>query len=88
MYSTIEEIRTANRKKGDKWFDDSSMRFFTTVIVSGVIKGKYFITSEVNPSGVKKYSVRMAESDGKVITVGRFHSYDTEKKAREAINDL
>ena len=61
------------------------MRFFNTRIVSGIIDGRYFITSEVNPSDQLRFSVRSFDAQGNIDTVGEFHSHDTKAAALKAL---
>ena len=49
---TVAEIR---RQHHGHWFDPETMRFFHTRICAGgrMFGGRYFVTSERNPSGVR-----------------------------------
>lgn len=83
--STIAELKALNAKNGGCWFEPSSMRFFGTRIESGIILGKYFVTSEQPPHGPRNYSVRSFDSEGGVDTVGEFGAYRNKAQAMEAI---
>jgi hypothetical protein len=86
---TIETIKAANLLNGGKWFDKSTMRFFRSVILPTVYNEKYFITSETDPYGIKRYSIREAIDGGKdICTVGAFHSYVSVEDARRALDIL
>jgi len=77
-FRSIAAIKRANRALGHHWFDADAMRFFNTVIESGVIDGSRFITSErMEYSDPKRYSVREARGDGSIETVGEFRAYGT-----------
>ena len=87
-YQTIEDVKSANRQTGGHWFDRDTMRFFNTKIESGLIGGKYFITSErYDEDRPRKYTVRMAAPDGSVDTIGEFQAHLSKENAREAIRD-
>lgn len=91
-YRTMDDVISANRAIGNHWFDADTMRFFKTRIESGAIplhsenchKAR-FITSEKGPDGVRRYSVREAQPDGTIDTIGEFQQYRTRDKARAAI---
>jgi hypothetical protein len=93
-YRTMDDVIAANRAIGNHWFEPSTMRFFKTRIESGAVArydddGKptraRFITSEKGPDGVRKYSVREAQPDGTIDTVGEFQQYRTRDAARAAL---
>jgi hypothetical protein len=82
MYNTIQEIQ---RRHAGYWFDASTMRFFGSKIESGVISGRYFVTSEDNFDRTARfYSVRVADDDGEIGTWGEFQAYATLAEARAA----
>lgn len=83
--TTIAELKALNEKNGGCWFGRGEMRFFGTHIESGVIRGRYFISSEQPPHGPRKYSVRSFDSKGSVETVGEFCSHATRADALAAI---
>lgn len=65
------------------------MRFFNTKIESGILQGKYFITSEqYNDDSPRKYTVRAFDDEGSVHTVGEFHAHDTKADALEALREI
>ncbi len=87
--STIAELKELNKTNGGCWFDRSSMRFFNSRIESGIIKGKYFISSEQMDDEHKRlYTVRTFDSKGDISDVGGFQEYDTKENAKNAINSL
>jgi hypothetical protein len=57
-FFTIRQIKQANRAAGQYWFSPATMRFFKSRVLEGVYGGRYFVTSEKGPSGVRLYSVR------------------------------
>jgi hypothetical protein len=89
VYQTIEDVKAANRSIGHHYFDRGTMRFFNSKIESGLIGGKYFITSErMELNMPKRYSVRMAAPDGTIDSIGEFQQYDSKEDAREAIRAI
>lgn len=88
-YQTIEDVKAANRQIGGHWFDRSTMRFFNTKIESGLIGGKYFITSERRDDDCPRlFTVREARPDGGIGTVGEFQGYQSREDARDAVRVL
>lgn len=85
-YQSIEEIQSANRDAGQFWFTPGTMAFFRTRIESEVIAGYWFITSEEGPIGERRFSIRVADDQGMVDTVGQFMGYDSAQAAREALD--
>jgi hypothetical protein len=86
---TIETIKAENLLAGRHFFDKRTISFFKSKVLPTVYGGKYFITSEVDPAGVKRYTVREALNGGKLIRhVGDFHAYTTKKQAVRAIREL
>ena len=86
--TTMAEVKALNKANGGCWFDRASMRFFGTRIESGVIRGRYFITSEQPPTGRRSYSVRKFDDTGDVDTVGEFCEYRSKADAMIAIRAL
>jgi hypothetical protein len=89
-FTEVREFYARNQPDGH-WFDADSMRFFKTKLPEIAYEsdaGIHFITSEVNPSGVKAYTVRRQLPDGQINTVGEFHSYKTRAAAAAAIRWL
>lgn len=85
------EIRQAYDKASPDghWFSKDTMRYFRTVLpqYGWLAAGAYwFVTSEVNPSGVKAYSVRRLR-DGDIDTIGKFHSFPTSRAATAFMKD-
>lgn len=94
-YRTISDVRAANQSIGNDWFDRSSMRFFNTKIESGAVAihdeaGRptraRFITSErMDENHTRRYSIREAQPDGTIDTVGEFQGYSTRDAARASL---
>jgi hypothetical protein len=73
------------------WFDRDSMRFFKTRLPRHATatpdNGCYwFVTSEQNPSGIRRYSVRCMSPTGMNSIGDGFHRYATRAAAVSAMN--
>jgi len=75
MFSTMQEVREANRAAGRFWFSESTMRFFNSRVETELIAGRWFVTSEDNGNG-RRYTVREVADDGaRIETVGEFMAH-------------
>lgn len=76
------------RNDGGHWFDKATMKFFNSRLSDAIYYGKkhiYFVSSEVNPSGVRRYSVRKYNPEEiEIYTVGEFFSYNSLQAAKIA----
>lgn len=91
-FDTMEEVIEAANEAGSHWFETGAMKFFNTVIESELIAGSYFVTSEVDPGGRFRYSVRAVTLDEfgefkTIDTIGKFHSHLTIDDALAAIEN-
>lgn len=83
MYTTIAEMRAANRRAGQFWFEPSTLAFFSSKIhtpLYPVAEGAYFVTTEQAPASrdyrpAAMHSVRFMDASGQVETVGEFQEY-------------
>lgn len=85
---SIAELKALHEQNGGCWFKASAMRYFGTRIESGIIRGKYFVTSEQPPHGSRTYSLRSFDDEGTVSTVGEFGAHKTKLQAVAAIPAL
>lgn len=81
MFRTITEIKRANKAAGNTFFDRSHMRFWRSRIESPVYGGKYFVTSE-QTDDERVYTVRRANDDGEIETMGHFGMWPDRTIAR------
>jgi hypothetical protein len=89
-FSEVREFYERNQPDGH-WFDAGAIRFFKTRLPKVAYEtnaGLLFITSEIDPSGNKRYSVRRQAVSGDINTVGDFHSHATRAAALAAIKRL
>lgn len=73
------------------WFSPGNIKFFKTKlpkVAYATDAGLLFITSEVNPSGEKRYSIRQQKVSAEIKTVGPFHFYPTRQAAIAEIKRL
>lgn len=89
-YDNIRQIEHANTVAGHYFFAPSTMRFFRSKIASrSIINGKYFVTSEqFDTDAPRLYTIRRANPDGTIDTVGEFQQYTSAKAARDAAAKL
>lgn len=93
-YSTMAEIKAANKEAGFYFFERDTMRFFDSRVESKrPLRGRYFITSEQfhgsdGYSAPRAYTVREIDSNGNIDTVGEFQQFATYQDARSFIDTL
>jgi hypothetical protein len=89
-FQNIEEVKTQNKRKGQHFFDASTMRFFGSRVGYRIYGGCYFVTSEQDNYGgyARRYTVRVAYACGDIDTVGDFQAYATRAQAVKAIKQL
>lgn len=94
MYESIEQIREANRERGHHFFDADTMRFFRSRVLSRIVDGRFFVTSEqfVSSTGAadaRRYTIREALPDGDVVTAAdSFQEYATAAQAYKGAEKL
>ena len=78
MYETMDDVMAANEALGHHWFEADTMAFFKSKIETELLGGKYFISSEKSPFRLKRdYTIRRADEDGRVSTVGKLGEHDS-----------
>lgn len=87
MFTSIEEIKRANQKAGQHFFDKSTMEFFGSKVLEVVWENGFFVTSEKQPDSVfpRRYTVRQALPNGHIRKASRFQQYETAAEATAAI---
>ncbi len=81
-------IRTVRNSGTTHWFSPDTMRFFRTRVHATLYGpgGRVFVTGETNPSGIRRYSVRVlcVDSDTySVQTIGAFGAYTSRNGAHD-----
>ena len=91
-FSDLDEVRLANRRAGDHFFDEEVLNASCTRVETYLLGGQYFVTSELatdDPSGRDRRStVRRVLADGRIETEGAYQAYESIQAAREAISTL
>lgn len=86
---SMADIKELNREAGQYFFSRDTMRFFKSTIVTGLLKGGYFITGE-SQSGYgsgRKYTARKVDYlNGSIQTLGEFGKCSTRALAKLNIN--
>lgn len=78
---TMADVKRGNEGAGFFWFSPATMRFFQCKIESGLIGGKFFVTSEQSGwdsprlYSIRKYNPKTCGID----TVGDFQAFKTAK---------
>jgi hypothetical protein len=89
FYYGMESVKRANEKLGHYFFSPSTLRFFKSRVGTRVYYGRYFITSEqFDYNSPRLYTIRIANDDGSIDTVGEFQQYTTRAAAVRAIEKL
>lgn len=88
-YFTIDQIKRANKERGQYFFSPDTMRFFRSRVLQGVYGGKYFVTSErYSDDTPRRYTVRVANSDGTVESASEFMEFSYPYQARNYAKKL
>lgn len=92
-YRGMWEVRQANSQLGHYFFDAGTLRFFRSRVHDDLYGGRYFVTSERDEGfgvlgaawgGERRYTVRRANGDGSIDTVGEFGQYGSRSGAHAA----
>lgn len=84
-FNSMADVRAANRRAGQHFFDRDTMQFFHSKIESGLLMGRYFITSERPPDAAREYTIREAKDNGHIDTIGGFRGFPSLAKAKAAV---
>jgi hypothetical protein len=85
MFSTMTDIRAANKANQGHFFDREVMRVFRSRVESGVLYGQFFITSEsYDDTSPRFYTVRVATPRGQVRTFNVPGSHNKHASLRSA----
>lgn len=68
-WSSLDEIREANARRGHFWFSPQTNRFFRSRPLPTVYHGRFFIDSVVPPEGRRVYKICVAMDDGAIERV-------------------
>jgi len=87
-YDNLNAVVKANDEVGHHWFETDTMEFFKTKLETDLIDGRYFITSERGPHFPRAFSIRMADEDAHIQTIGDFMAYETLEDAKTALEGV
>ena len=74
-FASMSDFRAAYKTTGGHFFDRKTMSFFKSRIESGILKGRFFITSESDFRGMNRfYNLREIQPDLSINTIGEFNS--------------
>lgn len=87
QFSSIEQIKQRNFDVGNHFFDPDTMRCFGTRLFDVIHLGHYFITADdqYDASLPKRFTIRNAQEDGSIDTVGEFGEFETFDQALKAM---
>lgn len=88
LFQTLSDVRNANRDSGRHFFDPDTLHFFKSKVDGSLYGGRCFVTSEKPPQGVRGYTVRYANDDASIDTIGEFMGHPTLDAARRAAKRL
>jgi hypothetical protein len=85
-FTTMEQVKQANKARGQHWFDADTMEYWGTEIHGEPMAGEFFITSEDNfNKDARFFTIRKVSDTGRISTVGRWQEYATLKEAEEQV---
>jgi hypothetical protein len=88
-YYGMESVKRANAALGHYFFSPDTMRFFRSRLPHTVYYGRYFVTSEqFDYDSPRLYTIRVANPDGSIDTVGEFQQYRSRSAAVNAIHRM
>jgi hypothetical protein len=91
QYTSINQIISEAKAAGSHFFDESTLRFFSSRIHSKIYGGCYFITSECDTyrdTNPRYYTIRKYEGGLKVETASNFCEFETRAQAISAVKKL
>jgi hypothetical protein len=96
-FGDMREIKEANLRAGQHFFEASAMRYFGCRVAPRVDGGRIFITSEQDKSyigrphawdGQRRYTVRVADDSGTIHAASDFRAFETLRQARAYVRRL
>ena len=84
-FNDLQDVKLANWKAGQHWFDEDTISFFKCKFETGLIDGRYFITSEKSPNNPRRWTIREVDVQGHIHNVGAFQQYKSLRGARAGL---
>lgn len=94
-FKTLAEFKAAYKAQGLHFFDRKTMQFFNSRIETGLLSGKYFITSESDMRNTERFynireigTIAEGESAGEftINTIGSFNTLKSKSAAKHYLN--
>jgi len=85
---TITQIEEANRRAGFNFFESETMRFFKCRIHQRVYSHGFFVSSEKGPDDIRRYTIRRANQNGSIETIGGFQHFSESATAHHVAKCL
>ena len=83
-WQDIGDLQLANADSGRHFFSADTLSYFRSVIYRGFYAGRLFVTSERGPNRRRMYTIRVANDDASIDTLGDFQQYATMEHAKAA----
>lgn len=91
-HDDLSSIERLNEDEGYHYFEEETMRFFSSNAYERVFAGCIFVTSEKFTSrhgdGPRRYSLRCIREDGSIETIGAFQGYETYYDAAQSAEEI
>ena len=88
-FNSMAEVKETNKKNGFHYFDAKTMKYFNSKILTPLILGKYFITSEkfISSSGYSETSYTICKARENA-SIDRIKTFETKQSAKEHLRKL
>jgi len=93
LFNTLSEVRQANKSLGNYWFNRHTMKFWGSKIESSLLKGRFFISSELSiRKDNRRFTIREVKPDGSIETLNinkldGFRAYYSKDQAKDSLNE-
>lgn len=97
-WASVAEVADANRRAGHHFFDPDTIKFFSSRIETDIVGERLFIPSEQDETGFgklgkawdgeRRFTIRIAEDNGQVHTIGQSGFFREAQQAYAAAEDL
>ena len=91
-FENLDQLRRANQATGQGFFEKTGQDHACTRVETYLLSCLYFVTSELvagDPTGRDRhYTIRRANADATIETVGQYQAYDSIQQAQKAIYQL
>jgi len=85
-FKNMDDVRAANARIRQKWFNPSSVKWFNSVVETELIDGEFFITSERMYTDMEKtFTIRKVLPNGEIADLSKFQEFKTLEAAKDAL---